>query len=87
MLAAVAFAAVFVTKATEHVKAQFNLRGPLVALVAAGAGLFIAFGFNIQAFGVMLGDYGVQPEAWVDKLFTGITIGFGAGFASDVAGR
>ena len=87
MLAALAAAAVFVTKFTEHIKDQFDLRGKLVALIAAGTGVVIAYGFGIEAFGAMLGDYGVQPEAWVDKLFTGITIGFGAGFASDVAGR
>ena len=87
MLAALAAAAVFVTKATEHIKDQFNLHGPLVAGTALVLGVCIAFGFNIQAFGAMLGDYGVAPEAWVDKLFSGITIGFGAGFASDVAGR
>ncbi len=87
MLAAVAAAAIFVTKFTEYVKNEFNLRGRLVSLVAMGAGVAIAFGFGIEAFGVMLGDFGVAPEAWVDKVFTGLTIGAGAGFASDVAGR
>ena len=87
MLAALAAAAIFVTKFTEHVKNEFNLRGRVVALVAMVGGVVIAFGFDIQAFSVMLGDFGVAPEAWVDKVFTGLTIGAGAGFASDVAGR
>ena len=87
MLAALAAAALFVTKTTEHVKNEFDLSGRLVALVSVATGVAIAFGFGIEAFGVMLGDYGVAPEAWVDKVFTGLTIGFGAGFASDVAGR
>ena len=87
MLAAVAAAAIFVTKFTEYIKNEFDLRGRLVSAVAMAGGVVIAFGFGIEAFGVMLGDYGVQPEAWVDKLFTGLTIGAGAGFASDIAGR
>lgn len=87
MLAALAAAAIFVTKLTERIKDQFDLQGQVVALVAVATGLAISFGFGIEAFGTMLGDFGVNPEPWVDKLFSGITIGFGAGFASDIAGR
>ncbi len=87
MLAALAAAAVFVTKFTEYTKDKFGLRGWPVSAVALGLGVVIAFGFGIEAFGVMLGDFGVAPEPWVDKIFTGLTIGAGAGFASDIAGR
>ena len=87
MLAAAAIAATFTTKIVERIKDQFGLQGTYVALVAYATGVVIAFGFNLAAFNDLLGASGVQPELWVDKLFTGISIGAGAGFLSDIAGR
>ncbi len=87
MLAAAGIAAVFCTKFTERIKDQFNLHGVAVAVVSYAVGVVIAFGFGLAAFNDLLGAAGVQPELWVDKLFTGLSIGAGAGFLSDIAGR
>ncbi len=87
MIAAVVFLAAFTQKFVEQVKEGFNLSGYAVTGVAVATGLALSFGFGLEMFGVMLSDYGVAPEVWADKFFTGATIGLGAGLVNDIAGR
>ncbi len=87
MIAAVVFLAAFTQKLVEQVKEGFNLKGYAVTGVALAAGLLLSFGFGLEMFGALLAENGVAPEAWVDKLFTGVTIGLGAGLVNDIAGR
>ncbi len=87
MIAAVVFLAAFTQKFVEQVKEGFNLTGYAVTGVAIASGLALSFGFCLEMFGALLADYGVAPEVWVDKLFTGVTIGLSAGLVNDIAGR
>ncbi|KKN73775.1 hypothetical protein LCGC14_0397230 [marine sediment metagenome] len=87
MIAAVIFAAALVQKLVEHAKEAFDLKGYAVAALALAAGAGVSYGFGLEMYGVLLSDYGVNPEPWVDKLYTAATIGFGAGLVNDIAGR
>ena len=87
MLAAMTIAAVFTQKYTERIKDEFDLRGHMVFALASAMGVLIAFGFGLAAMNDLLGGAGVQPVEWVDKVFTGLAIGAGAGFINEVSGR
>jgi hypothetical protein len=89
-IAVLIFVAVMIQKIIERLRAGLPyeanryLDGIVVSLVAIGMGIGATYGMDLHLLDVL-----GQPDhaGWLDRVLTGIALGFGAGFIADLANR